>query len=624
MTDSYSNLTEGDLGAVALPEGGVRFRVWAPFARQVQVEVDGKRFPLEPEDRGYHAGAVEEAGVGSTYGFVLASDDTRADEADARADVDGRADGSRTLPDPASRLQPSGVHGLSEVVAAADPPPAWDAPDLRDLVVVEVHVGTASTDGTFDGLDGYVGHLASIGVNAVELMPVAEFPGERNWGYDGVFPYAVHHGYGGPDGLRRFALRCHERGVAVILDVVYNHLGPEGNVLREFGPYFTDRYRTPWGDAVNFDGAGSDEVRRFFGGNALMWFEEFGIDALRIDAIHGIVDTTARPFLMELNEAAAQLRERTGRRLLVIAESDLNDVRTVTPRANGGTGFDAQWNDDFHHAVHALVTGEDNGYYADFGRVRHLADAFQHGFVQRGGWSRFRNHRHGSDSSGIPCERFVVFAQNHDQIGNRLQGDRLSSNLTFELQKLVLGLTLLAPGVPLLFQGEEYGEHAPFPYFISHEDPDLVDRVRAGRREEFASFEWQGEPPDPQAEATFESARIDPGQAETGPHAHLLAWTRELIRLRRGTPALRGGVPAEAEVDEDRRVLGVWREEGPTQALLVANFGVDDHPAPDGWDLALHSCDERWGGPGTPASQGLPPNALALWLRPSRVGSEDR
>ncbi len=594
--DSYRNLTEGSLGASALPGGGVRFRVWAPFARSVAAEVDGIRHPLEPEPGGHHAGVVAGAGPGSRYGFVLAG-------------------GDGALPDPASRSQPEGVHALSEVVRPFDRPPAWEAPELREWVISEVHVGTASPDGTLDGLMGYVGHLAATGVNAIELMPLGEFPGTRNWGYDGVFPSAVHHAYGGPDALARFVDACHRRGVAVILDVVFNHLGPEGNVLREFGPYFTDRYRTPWGDAINFDGPGSDEVRRFFGGNALMWLEEFGVDALRVDAIHGILDTTARPFLMELAEAVRHLGERDGRPRRLIAESVLGDVRTVTPLDRGGIGFDAQWNDEFHHALHVLLTGERTGYYADYGRVDQLADAIQRGLVYRGRHSRFHDRRQGSDSSHLPPERFVVFAQNHDQIGNRLRGER--PDVPFGLRKIALGLTLLAPGIPLLFQGEEYGETAPFPYFVGHTDPELVEAVRRGRREEFASFGWRGEPPDPQAESTFESARIHPESAGRGEHAVLLAWTTELLRLRRSTPALRGGVPASAEADEERRLLTVRRAHGGSEAVLVANLGGEPQPVdePVGFEPALHSEDERWGGDGT--AGGLPPGSVALWIRHS-------
>ena len=603
MGDSYRYLTEGLLGAAALPEGGVRFRVWAPKAATVHVDADGRRHAMEPEERGYHAVTVAEAGPGTRYCFA--------------------PEGAPGLfADPASRFQPEGVHGPSEVVAPSEPPPAWNAPDLRDLVISEVHVGTASRDGTFDGLRTYLDHLAATGVNAVEVMPVGEFPGTRNWGYDGVFPYAVHHAYGGPTGFRRFVGRCHELGMAVILDVVYNHLGPEGNVLHRFGPYFTDRYRTPWGDAINYDGPGSDEVRRYFGGNALMWLEEFGVDALRLDAVHGIVDTAARPFLMELAEAAAELGARLRRPRWLIAESDLNDIRMVTSLAGGGFGMDAQWNDDFHHALHALVTGERTGYYRDFGRLGDLAEAFRCGFVYRGNPSRARGRRHGSDSSAVPPERFVVFAQNHDQIGNRMTGDRLSTLLPFATRKIVMGLTLLAPNIPLLFQGEEYGETAPFPYFVSHTDDDLIRAVREGRRREFAAFDWPAAPPDPQATATFESARIHPELAREGSHATFLAWTRELLRLCRQTPSLRGGVRAEAVADAERRTLVVRRADGGSQAVVAANLGVaaapDTAPDGDGWELALHSNDDRWGGDGVPEDPAmLPPGSLALWVRSS-------
>jgi maltooligosyltrehalose trehalohydrolase len=603
VADSYRHLTEGVLGAVPEPGGGVRFRVWAPFAERASVLVDGRLVPLEAEDRGYHSAVDSEAGAGSRYGFLLGDD-------------------PQPLPDPASRSQPDGVHGLSEVVTPADPPPDWPGLDIRDLVISEVHVGTASEDGTLDGLVEYVDHLRWVGVTAVELMPVAEFPGDRNWGYDGVFPYAVHHAYGGAQGLRRFVERCHDRGIAVILDVVDNHLGPEGNVLPRFGPYFTDRYRTPWGHAVNFDGAGSDEVRRYFGGNALMWLEEFGVDALRIDAVHGIFDTTARPFLLELAEATAELGDRTGRRRFLVAETNRNDVRMITPLEQGGIGMDAQWNDEFHHALHSLVTGERDGYYVDFGSMRDLVDTIQRGYAYRGGFSRFRGHRTGSDSTRVAPERFVVFAQNHDQIGNRARGDRMASMLDLETRKVVAGLTLLHPGIPLLFQGEEYGEEAPFPYFVSHSDQELIESVRRGRREEFASFDWDGDPPDPQAVATFTSARIDPTHSVTGEHAVLLAWHRELIRLRAEIPALRAGVRPEAGVDEARRTIAIRRRTDGEESLVVANLGHEPAVAGtdgDGWSLALHSSDRQWGGPGTPDDpETLPPSSLALWLRSNR------
>ncbi len=595
MTDAYRHLTEGLLGAAVLPDGGVGFRVWAPFARRVEVEVDGRTIvPMDPEDRGYHAVTVAEAGAGSRYGF--------------------RLDGGGTLPDPASRFQPEGVHGLSQVCPDADPPTQWDAPALQDYVIAEVHVGTASPDGTFDGLLGYVDELSAVGVNAVELMPVAQFPGTRNWGYDGAFPSAVQDSYGGPDGLRPFVAECHRHGVAVILDVVYNHVGPEGNVLSAFGPYFTDRYQTPWGDAVNFDGPDSDEVRRFFGGSALMWLEEFGIDALRLDAIHGIVDTTARPFLVELAEAVRDLRQRTGRRHFLVAETNRNDVRTVTPLEAGGTGLDAQWNDEFHHALHVLLTGERDGYYAGFGSVQDLADSVQHGYVYRGRYNPHRRHRLGSDSSHIPPERFVVSAQTHDQIGNRMRGERLSTLVGFEALKVAAALTLLHPGIPLLFQGEEYGATAPFPYFISHTGPELVEAVRRGRREEFASFQWSGEPPDPQDERTFLSAKLL--REPTSESRILRDWHRELIRIRREVPALRPGVPAEAEADEDRRLLTV-RRHGIGESLVVANLGPDPVPGalPDGWDRVLCSADPRWGGPGPDDTTTLPGPAVAVLVR---------
>ncbi len=446
------------------------------------------------------------------------------------------------------------------------------------------------------------------GYTALELMPLAQFPGGRNWGYDGVYPFAVQNSYGGPDGLKRLVDACHGKGLAVILDVVYNHLGPEGNYLRDFGPYFTDFYNTPWGDAVNFDGEHSDEVRRYFIENALYWVQDCRIDALRIDAVHAILDFSAQPFLLELGAAIRRAGGRLNRRIHCIAESDLNDTRLIRPKHLGGFGLDAQWNDDFHHALHALVTGERDGYYEDFGTLEDLALTWTEGYAYGGRYSAYRKRRHGNPSRNVPARRFVVFAQNHDQIGNRLRGDRLSSRLSLGELKLVAGVVLLSPFVPLLFMGEEYGETAPFPYFVSHGDPDLVQAVREGRRREFAAFGWKETPPDPDAGETFRSAKIDPDRRTEGRHKVLLDFHQTLIRLRKEIPALSRLSKKHTRIalDETARIFFAHRRDGESEVCIAFHFDGSDRtaalPFPRGrWRRRLDSGGTQWQGPGAAA-----------------------
>ncbi|MCU0562302.1 MAG: malto-oligosyltrehalose trehalohydrolase, partial [Desulfobacterales bacterium] len=481
----------------------------------------------------------------------------------------------------------------------------WRGIPLAHYIIYELHPGTFTAPGTFDAAIERLKDLVDLGITAVELMPVAQFPGERNWGYDGVFPFAVQNSYGGPTGLKRFIDACHGRGLAVILDVVYNHLGPEGNYLGDFGPYFSDLYRTPWGAPLNFDGPDSDAVRRFFIENALAWIAECHVDALRLDAVHAILDFSAQPFLQDLAEAAALFADATGRRIHLIAESALNDTRLIRPPQLGGLGLDAQWNDDLHHSLHALLTGERRGYYCDFGGFDQLLKALREGFVYDGRYSAYRRRRHGSSSRSIPSHRLVVFAQNHDQVGNRLHGDRLSRILPFEALKLAAGIVLLAPQLPLIFMGEEYGETAPFPYFVSHSDPELIAAVRRGRREEFASFGWEGEPPDPQAEATFTSARLTPSQRlAPGPHRHLWEFHRRLIALRRSRRALQSPEPSSLEVLQAGGRVGLIRRRREEEICVVFHAGAEPVsarvPLPAGrWRKRLDSAEPQWGGPGS-------------------------
>lgn len=545
-------------------------------------------------------------------------------------------------PDPASRFQPDGVHRPSQILdtrmfswKAGD----WQGLPLENYIIYELHVGAYTPKGTFEAILAHLDEIKSLGVTAVEIMPVAQFPGGRNWGYDGVYPYAVQNTYGGPAGLQRLIDACHQNGMAVVLDVVYNHLGPEGNYLADFGPYFTDRYHTPWGPAINFDGPGSDEVRRYFIENALYWIREFRIDALRLDAIHGIVDTSAHPFLSELSEAVHRFAKSSGRKVHLIAESDLNDIRVLRCRELGGYGMEAQWNDDFHHSLHVLLTGEKTGYYKDFGNVSHLKKAFMEGFVYCGQYSAFRNRRHGNSSLEIPARQFVVCAQNHDQVGNRILGERLSQLVSFESLKLAAGAILLSPFIPLLFMGEEYGETAPFPYFISHLNPELIEAVRKGRYEEFASFAWSHEAPDPQDESTFASAKLNHRKRLTEPHRTLQEFYRELIRLRNQCSPLSQLSKESCEVIsfKDERVLSLRRWKDAAEAQLIFNFNSCQTsvtlPIRGGtWQKALDSADKRWRGPGSliPTVQDsagqitlvMPPTALvALVQNPLRESS---
>ncbi len=601
------------LGATPM-DGGCTFVVWAPFAERVEVRVPRspeRRVPLQPGERGYHVGLLEDVGAGDRYRLVL--------------------DGERELADPASRSQPDGVHGPSEVVdvgAFAWTEEGWAAPPLGEHVMSELHVGTFSPEGTFDAVVPHLGALRELGVTAIEIMPVAQFPGDRNWGYDGVFPFAPQASYGGPPGLQRLVDAAHSAGLAVILDVVFNHLGPEGNVLGAFGPYFTDRYRTPWGDAVNLDGPGSDEVRRFFVEVALMWLEDYRMDGLRLDAIHAIVDQTARPFLHELSEAVADRADELGRRLVVIGETPENDARVVTPRELGGFGLDALWSEGFHHALHAMVTGERQGYYQDYGALEQMAQAMAEGWVFGGQYSAFWGRRHGSSPRPIPADRFIVYAQNHDQVGNRALGERIDALVAFEDRKLVMGTLLLSPFVPLLFMGEEYGETAPFLYFVDHSDPDLIEAVRRGRTEEFAAFGWNGEVPDPQDERTFLRSKLDRSLREREPHRRLERLVRELLRVRRDHPALATTTKEGLETwaDSGTGLLRLRRRAGEGEAIALLHFGTEPASVrlPTGsWRLAIDSAAAEHGGPGGAAPEfaaegdeiRIRPRSFVLYLR---------
>jgi len=508
--------------------------VWAPKASEVTLVAGSDRIVMKAEADGWWV-APRQRRPGERYGYIL--------------------DGEGPFPDPRSPSQPDGVHGLSEVVdhgAFRWTDDRWQAPPLASAVIYELHVGTFSPEGTFDGAIARLPHLVDLGVTHVELMPVAEFSGTRGWGYDGVDLFAPHHAYGGPDGLKRLVDACHAHGLAVLLDVVYNHLGPAGNYLGRFGPYFTTRYRTPWGDAVNLDGPGSPEVRRFFCDNAAMWLRDYHIDGLRLDAVHAFVDASAVHFLEQLSTEVDVLEATLGRHLVLIAESDLNDPRIVRSREAHGYGIDAQWNDDFHHALHAVLTGERAGYYEDFGSLSDLAAALQHAFVYARRLSDHRARRHGRTPRDLPGWRFIVAAQNHDQVGNRAAGERLNHLVTTGRARIAAAVLLTAPFVPMLFQGEEWAASAPFQYFTAHVDPELARLVSEGRRQEFATFGWLPTlVPDPQAPETFSASRLDWDELGLPEHRECLEWYRALIALRRRTPALLDGAYERCAVSWD-------------------------------------------------------------------------
>jgi maltooligosyltrehalose trehalohydrolase len=584
----YRPIRPSALGATRDRSGIWEFVVWAPQRSKVELHLPslGSAYlPMQRDELGYHRAVVENAHPGSKYFY--------------------RLDRSSERPDPASRFQPEGVHGPSEVVdpSAFDwTDTGWKTSALEDSVFYELHVGTFTSEGTLCAIIPHLDRLADLGVTTIELMPVAQFPGARNWGYDGTFPFATQNSYGTPSDLQKLVDAAHAKKLAVALDVVYNHLGPEGNYLSEYGPYFTNHYRTPWGAALNFDGPHSDEVRFFFIQSALYWLEHFHIDALRLDAIHSIYDARAVPFLAELSKAVAALSTRLGRKIYLVAESDLNDARVISPIEREGIGMDAQWSDDFHHSVHTLLTRENSGYYADFGDIHHLATTLKNGWYYAGQHSRHRQRRHGNAPPGGENQRFVVCSQNHDQVGNRAMGERLSSLVSFESLKLAAGITILSSFVPLLFMGEEYGESSPFLYFTSHGDPQLVEAVRRGRQAEFAHFQWQGEIPDPQADSTFSKSKLNHSLASQDPHHTLQRFYKTLLAFRRDRRLAQAKQLSVTEYSAEQALLTL-RSVGPN--LLAGLFHFGDQAAsftvelPDGtWETRIDSADPEWLGQG--------------------------
>ena len=502
------------------------FEVWAPRAGNVEVKIGDQKFPMEKKSRGYWSAAVEQAGPGTDYGFV----------------IDGL---EPALPDPRTQWQPYGVHGESRLVdhaAFAWSDTDWQAPPLSSALIYELHLGTFTPEGTLKAAESRLDHLKDLGVTHVELMPIANFPGERGWGYDGVNLYAIFNAYGEPGDLKQFVNACHAKGLAVLLDVVYNHLGPVGNYLGKFGPFFTPSHTTPWGDAVNFEEAGATGVRRFLIDNVLMWLRDYHMDGLRLDAVHAYMDRSAIHFLEQMTEEVRRLEAAIGKDFVLIAESDLNDPRIVKTEEAGGYGLDAQWSDDFHHALFSVISGERAGYYADFGSLAQLAKALRCVFVYDGNYSEHRGRNHGRQVVGLSGNRFIGFVQNHDQVGNRAQGERVSHEASVGRAKIAAALVLTSPFVPMLFQGEEFGASAPFMYFTDFDDPELGRMISEGRKKEFVAFGWAPDQiPDPQDENTFRQSKLNWAELTEQPHRSLFEWHMDLIHLRRNQNELTDG-----------------------------------------------------------------------------------
>lgn len=589
-----TTISHRTLGVTFTPDGLAQARVWAPFAQNVSLRLTSRELtlPLTTDSPGYWQTTTNQLRPGDTYRFVL--------------------NGSTELPDPASLAQPEGVHGPSQAIDISTfrwTDSGWTNPDLDDYLIYELHTGTFTPEGTFAGIAERLDYLVELGVNAIEIMPVAQFPGERNWGYDGVYPYAVQQSYGGAAGLQQLVDAAHGRGLAVVLDVVYNHIGPEGNYLPPYGPYFTNRYHTPWGDALNFDDDCSDSVRRYFIENALMWLRDFHVDALRLDAVHAIYDQGSVHILRELREHVDALTVATGRRHYLIIESDQNDTQFIRSLENDGHGMDAQWNDEFHHALRVTAGGERSGYYADYDGILHLAKSYRNAYVYDGQYMPRRSKIVGSSTENHAGRQFVVFSQNHDQIGNRMLGERPGQLVSFAMQKLMAGAVLSSPYLPMLFMGEEWGELNPFLYFVSHTDPALVEAVRRGRKEEFAEFHTTHDAPDPQAEQTFQQSKLQWDLLRQDPHRTLFRYYKTLLSLRKQS-ILR--VPDRLSltvvVDADQQTLTLHRKHDQQRVVCLMNFAKTGRPmalpaTTNKWHNMLDSADPIWLGPAASPAQ---------------------
>ncbi len=573
------------LGAQYVHEGQTHFTVWAPLAEKVALHLirQAQYIPMQKDEHGYFSCEVANIQPDDRYMYQI--------------------NGEKERPDPASRYQPDGVHGASAVVDGtfAWDDMGWQPPSLRNTVIYEIHVGTFTPEGTFDAIIPHLHRLKTLGITTIELMPIAQFPGGRNWGYDGVQIYAVQNTYGGLAGLKRLVNACHQQGLAVLLDVVYNHLGPEGNYLWDYAPYFTQTYQTPWGASLNFDGAESDHVRRYFIQNALYWLDDCHIDGLRLDATHALFDFSAIPFLTELVANVHDWADRNNRQIQLIAENDRSDRKLLLPHEANGVGIDAQWLDDLHHVLHHTLTGETQGYYADYANFDLMYKVLREGFAYSGQYSPFHRRKHGTSSVDIPKDRFVVCTQNHDQVGNRMLGERLTALTDFDGLKLATALVLLSPYVPLLFMGEEYGETAPFLYFISHGDAQLLEAVRKGRAEEFAYFKDKGVPPDPSIETTFQKSKLNHDLRNEGQHAILYKLYAYLLNLRHSHPALTNPHPHSLFVygDANDYTVCMERHDDTETMRIFLNFHHDQShsisvPAQGTWQKVCDSNAPQW------------------------------
>ncbi|PSB07885.1 malto-oligosyltrehalose trehalohydrolase [Pleurocapsa sp. CCALA 161] len=597
------------VGSQYLGNNVCEFTLWSPLKEKVAVHLvspEEKLLTMTKQEQGYWYLKAENIDPGTLYYYQL--------------------EDSVDRPDPASHFQPQGVHEASAVIDHNNTSwqdSQWTGIPLEEMIIYELHVGTFTPEGTFKAIIPRLSDLVELGVNTIELMPIAQFPGDRNWGYDGVYSYAVQNSYGRPEDLKQLVDEAHQQGIAVILDVVYNHFGPEGNYMAHYAPYFTHTYQTPWGDAINFDNAYSDGVRNYFSENVLYWLEIYHIDGLRLDAIQAIYDAGAKHILQEMAEKVEEFSHQVGKKFYLIAESDRNDVRIIRPRELGGYGLDAQWSDDFHHSLRTVLTKESGGYYVDFGTCQQLAKAYQNTFVYDWQYSQFRKRYHGNVIGDRPAWQFVVCIQNHDQIGNRMLGERLSDLIDFEAVKLAAGALLLSPYIPLLFMGQEYGEESPFLYFVSHEDPDLVAAVREGRKQEFTDFHLEGEYIDPQSTQAFNLSKINWQQKNEEKHQVLWQFYQQLINLRKTIPALKKLDKQNLQVtaEESDRLITLHRWQNDSQIFSIFNFNDQNVELKNvvlrgKWQKILDSSETKWMGSGSNLPEKIETKEQQLSIKP--------